>query len=549
MADFNMQFVESIIPGSAATVNVDSPPLLGIQNFNNAFFVPMAFPQMTAGIGRATGGAENDTLLNVMTTVQLTDIDSAHFDDGTSASSNDNLVGAMAMEYVGAVGGPNEVKVRAVKVLNATGTTVDSDAIVGISDINKVVPFAFMRGTINNGDWANASATVEVVVSGSDKVVRLNRPLGTNAISAVVYVVEFIGSNWSVKKVPHTMALAATNEDEAIAAVTLAKSFVYTTASLDGSQPNSVTHYVWLANTTTLRHRMNSLTGGGTSFISYVISNAQLSVAVYGADPDGTADLNATGTAPETRNITITAVPDKARTLVLGFAGSDHAAVANRPSVCTMFDLTTTTNLRLRRSISVGNTEYKIQVIDFSALQGSFVEDFTPLIDGALFTINGLFGASPTVTVNGVAQTVQSSDSISITCTAVLGNSRYGVEYDLIVTDGGQVITAPNAVFSPNNTKGYVDLAPPLATASGRLITNPELTGTEQIEWSSVIGGVAADVIVYSDAAFSIAESVTQFSFRTFDPVTNTWGTLAVQDVTIPAPPKTKALSCPLPTI
>lgn len=546
MADFFIQFLEGVIPGLDADVDVNAPPLFGIQDFTKAFLIPAAYPQITAGVGRATGGQQNDTLNNVTTRAQLVDIDTVRFTDGTAASSFDNLVGAHVLEYRGATGGPNEVIVRAVAIMSGSGTVIDSTPITGIADLNDVVPFAFVQGNINNGNWTSHSCKVEVVVAGSDTLVRATKSNGTDTVNLVVYVVEFVGSNWKVQKVTHDFAVGNTDEDNAISSVgSVSNAFIYSTPLFTDNRPDRCLYYAWLASNTTVRHRIRTLTGA-TSVISYVISNPQLRVTVYGADPDGTSDLAATGVHPETRNVAVTAVSSLSQAMVLGFAGSDHTTAGNRPSVATMMHLSSTTNVRLRRSDSTGGTEYKIQVIDFSAVEGSFISDFTPITDGESFTINGSFGATPTVEINGVSQNVDASDDTSILVTAVLGDNRYGVDYGLVVTDGAQVLTAPNANFNAPATKQYVNLTPPLAPSANRLTTSPDLGGFEQIEYSQALGGGITDVIVYIDGAFSVAPGISAFYFRAHDGVS--WGTLAIQEVSAPVPPKTKALSCPIPT-
>lgn len=548
MADFQIQFLESIIPGSDADLDVGSPPLIGLNNFDKTFLVPASYPHTTAGNGRASGGAQDDTLANVCTEAQLLDIDTVRFTDSTASSSFNNLVGCHVVEYRGPNGGPNEVIVRAVKVFSSTAQSFDSSAISGISDINKCVPFTFLRSGINNQTVGEHFAAVEIVNDGTNNVVRVTKQAAAgNTLFVTCYVVEFVGSNWTVQKVDHTFAGAGANEDVAISSVgNVADAFIYTIPKLTNSRPDRSTFYAWLSSTTNLRHWLAATTGTNPRVISWVISNPQLNVAVYGANPDGTSDLAATGSAPETRDITVTAVPDfQNQTMVLGYAGSLHNTAINVPSIVTMMNMTSSTNLRLRRSISNGGTEYKIQVIDFSGLLSGTINSVTPVVDTQQFTISGVFSNVTAVKINGVTQTIESSDATSVVCTCVLGTNRYGVPYDLVVTDSGVPLTFSDLEIGVPAGKDFVNLAPPLADSARRLATLPDLSGFEQIEWSLVIGGAVGDVIVYTDAAFSTSPAVTQFSFRAHDGTE--WGSLGVQLVSAPIPPKTKALSCPIP--
>lgn len=545
MSDFSIKFVEGVIPG----LDVNQDVLVTtVDQFTNAFLIPACSPQQTAGIGRATGGAMNDTLANAQATAQLVDVDTLTFTDGDASSSFDNLVGCHVVEYIGGVGGPNEVKVRAVQSFNGTASQFDGPTINGIVDVTKAVAFVFEQGNLNSGAWTSHAGTAQIVDTGGGVyVVRINKSNGTNTLNVVAYIVEFTGSNWTVQKVAHTFAASNTNEDATISSVgNVANAFVYTTFQPKSTGADDMLHYVWLTSTTNLRHRLfGSVTSGPTSY-SYVISNPQLNVTVYGADPDGTSDLAASGSSPETRNITITAVPDKNQVVVLGFSGSDNVANTNRPGALVLYDLTTTTNLRLRRSISDGATEYKIQIIDFSGLISDVISSVDQVIDGQAFDVHGIFSNVVHVYINGVEQTLTADDGDSATCTAVLGDNRYDTPYLLTVDTGTQILTAPNPVqIGVSATKGYVNLQAPLVAPPNRITTNPDLVGTEQVEWSLVIGGGATDVIVYPDAAFSVAPGITQFSVRAHDGAS--WGSPAIQEVSAPVPPKTKAISCPLP--
>lgn len=530
MSDFNVSFVEGIIPGSDADVDVGSPPMVGVVDFAKTFLVPASYPHITGGNGRATGGAQDDTFANVMTEAFLVDFDTLRFTDSTAVSSFNNLVGCHVVQYLGAAGGPNEVIVRAVKQFSSTAQTFDSTAIAGIGNLAKCVPFAFVRGTLNNQTISEATARVEVVNDGVNDVVRVTKQaVGGNTMFVTVYVVEFVGANWTVQKVDHTFTAAAVNENVAISSVgNVANAFVYSTPMLTNSRPDRATFYAWLSSATQLRHWLAATTGTNPRVISYVVSHPNLNVAVYGADPDGTADLAAVGAAPETRDITISAVPDFAeQTMVLGYAGSLHNTAINVPSIVTMMNLTSATNLRLRRSISNGGTEYKIQVIDFSAIIGNTVDSVDPIIDGANFNINGVFGAVTAVTLGGVAQPAVSGNASLIVRTGALGTLKYGVPLDLVVT-AGTVMTVPNQSISPPATKNFVDLST-LTTSGQRITATPDLAPGDQLEWSNVVGGTIADVTVFDDGSFSSAPAVTAFDVRVNDGTG--WGTIATQDV------------------
>lgn len=521
MSDFSCQFVEGLVPTLTATLDVDGP---GVTNFAKAFIIPAVAGLNSAGIG-PENTVPSDSFGNAQATAQLTDLDTVHFDD-FNTNANNNRVGAWLLEYLGPAGGVNEVIVRDVKVFSGTAGTFESSAIAGITNINKCVPFATYVGVINNGSYQAHSAQIEIVNNGVNNVVRVTKVDATQTLQLVVYVVEFVGTNWTVQKVSHTFTAANTNQDEAIASVgNIANAFVYSTWKATGNQCAQNLFYVWLTSPTNLRHRLHAITGSPVA-VSYVISNPQLSVEVVGADPDGVMDLTAGASAPEERSVNCTAVPNLGTAIALAHMGSNVAAISDRAGGQTLVNFLDNDTIRLRRSINAGDTEYKIQVIKFDAVVGLSIDSVTPLVDGSNFTITGNFGAVTAVTLGGVAQPAVSADSTTIVRTAALSTLKYGA-YDLTVTAGG-VVTQPDVTISPPATKNFVNLST-LTAPAGRLTSTPDLAPGDQVEWSNVIGGTIADVTVFDDGSFSSSPGVTAFDFRVNDG--SGWGASQTQTI------------------
>lgn len=524
MSDFKVQFVQGIIPSVTAVLNVDAPAFEAVSDFTKAFMIPAVSVLSTAGIGRSDA-APADTLENVTAKARLTDIDTVQFDDSNTGQAVDCRCGAWLVEYTGPAGGVNEVIVRDVKVFSGTAGTFDSTAIAGISNINDCVAFVFYEGMLNSGAVTAHSARVDIVNDGTNNVVRVTKTNTTDTLNLVVYVVEFIGSNWTVQKVNHTFTAAGVNQDEVISAVTLADTFLISTWQATGNRPDQNNYFVWLAGTTTLRHRITAISGTPVS-TTYVISNAQMNVEVVGTDPDGTSSLAAGGAAPESRTVACTAVSDMTAALVLGYAGSDHNTTNNRPSMLNLIHLQDADTIELRRSLNIGGTDYKLQVIDLSGVIGLAVTNVDPIIDGANFDIDGNFGTVVSVTLGGVAQAAVSANSTTITRTATLGALKYGA-YDLVVNAGG-IVTVPATNINPPATKNFVNLST-LVTSGQRITATPDLAAGDQIEWSNVVGGVLSDVTVHDDGSFGCSPGVTAFDVRVNDGTG--WGALATQTV------------------
>lgn len=546
MGDFRTQFVEKTIPGtggvgSTNTVTSQAPAdFTAVDDQSKACLIPSCTLN-TAGIGFTTG-TFNNGLLMVTANAGLDDSDTITWVNGYQAAiGRTDLCGGQILEYTGPGNGVNEIVVRGDLTISLAGgvLTADSAVIPGIGSINKCVPFGFAFSDGNTTEYRAHFAKWDLVDTGSGIVVRVNRSLGTGTMVVRVKVVEFVGSNWSLQKVTHTFAASATNEDATISAVTLANSFTYSTFQPTGSVTQAEENFfVWLANTTTLRHRVVTKSASGQQCVTWVISNPQLDVKTYGTI-DGTADYTAVGGNPETNNVTITAIPDINQALVLGYAGSNSTGFASVVSAWWMLDITTTTNVRMRRTGSGtaanrGDTEYFIQVIDFSGVASTRIDSVSgALQDGQTFTINGLFSPGSTVTHGGDTVAVSGQTTSTISCTASIGTKTYGDAYPLTVTDTSGGTSTINVPIAPAAGTNYANLSGNPANPDTRLTSTPDLTGVEQVRWSAAdVTGTAMtedDVEVLVNGVIRYHPAVTSAAFSVNARDGLGWGESGVQ--------------------
>jgi hypothetical protein len=545
VSDFRTQFVTKTIPatggvGTTNTVTSQAPADFAALDDQSAGLLIPACTLNTAGIGY-TAGTINNGLLQQTAMVGFDDADTITWVEGYQAAiGRTNLCGAQILEYLGPGNGINAIVVRAdVTVTMAAGvTTADSSGIAGIVSLGNCVPFGFSYGDENSGNYRSHLAKWDLVNTGSANVVRVTRALGNANCVVRVRVVEFIGAGWSVQKVAHTFAASATNEDATITAVTVAKSFTYTTFMPTGtSTPAEENLFVWLAGTTTLRHRVTTKSSTGQSCITWVVSNPQLAVATYGTI-NGTAEYTATGGNPDTVNVTITAVPDITQALVIGYAGSNSTASTSLPSAWWLCDLTTTTNLRMRRTghataANRGDTEYLLQVIDFSGVASTRIDSVAAITDGSSFVISGLFTAGSTVTHGGDSVTITNQTTSALTCTGAIGKKTYGDAYPLVVSDGGGGTAAVNVSVAPASGTRYVNLQGMPPMPSVRLTASPDFVGTEQVRWlSSDVAGTAmtsADVEVLTNGVIRRHPAVTSAKFSANARDGQGWGVTGTQ--------------------
>jgi len=528
MGDFRTQFVTKVLPTNAGTAVAQAPAdWTALANFDRAFLMPACAPSTTAGIGRTSGTLSN-TLLQITADAAIDDIDSITFSEGFNAGIvRDNRAGAWLTEYLGPPSGPSAIISRGdfTITLGSGVTTADSAAIADISDFAKCAVRGTAKCDHNSNDYRSHIPEIDLVDTGTTYVVRVTRSIASGTMTVRARVIECTGSLWGVQKVIHTFVASNTDEDETVTAADPAHTLILSTMRATGTTPAQQGYFVYLANGTTLRHRIKTKPSTSPRTVSFLLTHPLLSVARYGT-PDGTSDFTATGSSPESFSVTITAVPDLTQALVWGHVAVDTTDTANIPCALAMFDFTDTTHGRIRRSQSFGNFEAVLHVADFSQIVSARIDTVTPIQDGESFTITGIFGSSPTVTHGGDAVTVDSANATTIVCAASLGTKKYGTSYALIVADAEGGVVSSEQVIEPQDGIFYANLAAPLIGAAQRSTAVADLEGTEQVEWDE------EDVQFFSNGAFRYLPGVTSFNNR-FNDGTG-WGTSALQTLQLP---------------
>jgi hypothetical protein len=537
VSSFHVTRVGVAISGAAATQVADFP---AIENVDRAFLFPACYPHSTAGIGRTTGSLSN-TLRSVTATAQITTVDDITFNDYNDSSLNNNLCATWLLTYLGPAGGPDEIVNRGSFSLTVAdgASTVDSAAISGIVDATKLVPLFYAAGEHNSADYRSHCPRIDIVnTGGSTYVVRVTRQNTSGALNVVGRVAEFTGSKWSVEKVTHTFTASATNEDETITSVDPATAFTVSyMMHTDANQPTRQMYHVWLHDGTTLRHRIKTKPTTNPVVTSWVISHPNLAVTRYGT-PDGTSDVVGSGATPEAANIDITAVSDLDQAMVIGYMGSDTALTTTAPCGLRSFEFADADTITARRSDGLGDSEYVLQVIDFSGVQSTRIDSVSIILEGGDFTISGVFDANPVVTHNGEAVTVNSSDSTTINCTASLGTKRYGEPYPLsVVDDSGVEAVSDEPIYAAAGTS-YVNLYEPLVVASQRPTTSPmdldeavDTYGSVQMRWRNVGGEgmTQSDFSVPSSGNARYRPEATSVELSVHDTEWSDWETQALE--------------------
>jgi prepilin-type N-terminal cleavage/methylation domain-containing protein len=160
-------------------------------------FVRIVNTRLT-GIGRTSGGgSQNLDDYTVQISNPQNILTSFNFD--RVGSTNNCRVTWEIIQYIGAEGGANEIKVRtAVGGLSTTATAISGASLSNISNINKAVIYITGQSGSNTGtgEWNECLFTSDFIASGSNWIPRFSRGRSSDTGRVSYAVVEFTGSNW-----------------------------------------------------------------------------------------------------------------------------------------------------------------------------------------------------------------------------------------------------------------------------------------------------------------------------------------------------------------
>jgi prepilin-type N-terminal cleavage/methylation domain-containing protein len=197
--DFKVIHGNSIIPSGSTTLTLTKgadytlEPGVTIEDC----FVRIVNTRLT-GIGRTSGGGSQN-LCNY--TVQITNPQNilTSFNFKREGSTNDCRVTWEIIQYIGAEGGANEIKVRtAVGGLSTTATTISGASLSNIFNINKAVIYITGQSGSNTGrgEWNECLFTSIFAGSSPNWIPRFSRGRSSDTGRVSYAVVEFTGSNW-----------------------------------------------------------------------------------------------------------------------------------------------------------------------------------------------------------------------------------------------------------------------------------------------------------------------------------------------------------------
>ena len=199
-SDFKVIHGNSVIPSGSNTLTLTNGAdyILEPGVTEEDCFVRIVNTRLT-GIGRTEdGGTQNLDDFTVQISNPENILTSFKF-ERVGFSLNNCRVTWEIIQYIGAEGGANEIKVRtAVGGLSTSAISVNGDPLSDISNIDQAVIYITGQSGSNTGrgEWNECLFTSEFVADGSNWIPRFTRGRAIDTGRVSYAVVEFTGSNW-----------------------------------------------------------------------------------------------------------------------------------------------------------------------------------------------------------------------------------------------------------------------------------------------------------------------------------------------------------------
>lgn len=360
MPDFKVLRGSAVISSGQASLTltdgVDYTLESGIAG--DAWFFAIANNHFT-GMGRTSaGGNQNADDVTVSFTYSGNNVTLTR-----SGTANNCRVDWQIVQYIGASGGANEIKVRAKGELSTTAASVSVALPGSVVNSSKVVPWVAGQRTNHTGrnNWNRGLFTSEV--SGGDAVFDRSATGNTGWVSYAL--VEFTGSAWSVGY--EEFAATSTNDAVAITAVADAsKTFLHATYryAFDGGMGlDDASNRVHLEDESTIRATSTtSLVLSEKIHSVWLIENDGMSVDRYIGTMAGSGE-------EEVADIAITSVSDTEQVITTLSNDSTGVGVAFPRGYINHLLLNSTT-LRLRQSDNGQTSRYAFEVVTLPETSG-----------------------------------------------------------------------------------------------------------------------------------------------------------------------------------
>jgi hypothetical protein len=335
---------------------------------------------MHTGAG-INGGGGNQNAINVTADISNpSDIETGVTFTRAGTTGN-TRVNWEIVEYIGPVGGDNEIKVRHQGELAYTTTSLTATTTVvgGIVDDTDVVVFITgQRNPANNTTNYHAGISTATWNSGDDTASFTRGVTGTLAAVTSYAIVEFTGSNWKIQRAQHVFSAVGANETENITSVNdLSRAFMHVQKRVGVNQVDDFGHEVWLSSAGAVTFFIpNTASSPGTHVsVAWIIENTQTT-----GNPMIVTRSNGTqaagGTEPSTYSIAIGATLSGLSngSIFFNMWGGGNTTAYPRPIMGAT--IASTTHYELWISDTGSNRGYRTEVVDWPTAVLTFEQNY-----------------------------------------------------------------------------------------------------------------------------------------------------------------------------
>ena len=277
--DFYIQRGMSTINSGASTVGLVAGTDYVAPKASTSAFIRITNAMHTGAGANSGGGAQNASNVTV-SVVNPSELLSG-ITLARAGTTNNTRVYWEIIEYIGPVGGDNEIKVRdQVALTYGTASLAATTSVVGgVADDSDVA--VFITGQRNPAaNSTNYPAGISTAAwNASDDTATFTRGTTGSVASVVSYaVVEFTGVNWKVQRSEHAHSSAGATETETITAVNdLSRAFLHTQKRTGANQVDEFGHEVWLSSVGQVSYYIPSTATSPNTHVhvAWVIENTQ----------------------------------------------------------------------------------------------------------------------------------------------------------------------------------------------------------------------------------------------------------------------------------
>lgn len=283
------------------------------------------------------------------------------------------------VEYVGKVGGSNEMIVRSVgtATYSASSLTVSGNS-VGVLNDNDVLVFITGQNSVETSaqeDVAAGQSTAEW--DATNNIPKFTRGTTRSDANSLSYaVVELTGSNWGVERIEHQFTSSGATETVTTTDVgsTNRAFFHYQFRRSDYNQSvRDSGAEVWLSSNIEASFRLESgvVNPGNKYAVIWIVRNSDVTAEtkmnvqhLSGSRTTAAASEGANNEEDEWTH-TITAVSDLTQTSIMGESGRSAGSTNQYPRGWISLIVTTTTGVKLYQSDDGETQTYRFQVVEW----------------------------------------------------------------------------------------------------------------------------------------------------------------------------------------